>query len=163
MNLHALLDEYRQSHSNPTNKWIHVACVPLIVFSTLALLWQLKLSLLGIDGAAGQWINGATITAVLATLYYATAGLRPLLGMIVFGGLALAAIVSIESSGGPLLLIAGVIFVGAWAVQLYGHEVEGAKPSFFKDLQFLLIGPLFVLDELGFGMEAPKHATPTHG
>lgn len=156
MNLQALLNEYRSSHSNPVNKRIHLVCVPLIVFSTLALLWKLQLSLFGVAGFAGQWINGATLTAALASIYYATAGIRPLVGMSAFAGLIIAVIFAIEISGGPLLTIAAVIFVGSWVVQLYGHEVEGAKPSFFKDLQFLLIGPLFVLDALGFGMNNPQ-------
>ncbi len=38
------------------------------------------------------------------------------------------------------------IFVLAWIGQFYGHKVEGKKPSFFKDLQFLLIGPIWCMD-----------------
>ena len=38
------------------------------------------------------------------------------------------------------------IFVVAWIGQFYGHKVEGKKPSFFKDLQFLLIGPVWCMD-----------------
>src|SRR5450830_354384 len=37
------------------------------------------------------------------------------------------------------------IFVTAWIGQFIGHKIEGKKPSFFDDLRFLLIGPLFVL------------------
>jgi uncharacterized membrane protein YGL010W len=37
------------------------------------------------------------------------------------------------------------VFAIAWLGQFIGHKVEGAKPSFFKDLQFLLIGPLWLL------------------
>jgi uncharacterized membrane protein YGL010W len=37
------------------------------------------------------------------------------------------------------------IFVLAWIGQFIGHHVEGKKPSFFKDLQFLLIGPAWLL------------------
>jgi uncharacterized membrane protein YGL010W len=37
------------------------------------------------------------------------------------------------------------IFVLAWIGQFIGHLIEGKKPSFFDDLRFLLIGPLFVL------------------
>ncbi|MNR62214.1 hypothetical protein D3C85_1841660 [compost metagenome] len=37
------------------------------------------------------------------------------------------------------------IFVLAWIGQFVGHGVEGQKPSFFKDVQFLLIGPLWVV------------------
>ncbi len=38
------------------------------------------------------------------------------------------------------------LFVFAWIGQFYGHKVEGKKPSFFKDLQFLLIGPVWCMD-----------------
>ena len=41
-----------------------------------------------------------------------------------------------------------IIFVVAWIGQFYGHKVEGKKPSFIKDLQFLLIGPLWVVKKL---------------
>ena len=37
------------------------------------------------------------------------------------------------------------IFVGAWIGQFIGHKIEGQKPSFFEDLQFLLIGPAWLL------------------
>ncbi len=162
MQLHDLLQEYRQSHGHPTNKLIHMICVPIIVFSTLALLWKLNFELLGMTGPAAYWINGGTILAAVATLYYASLGTRPLLGMGVIAGLVLALIIAIESAGLPLLAIAGGVFVAAWAVQLYGHKLEGAKPSFFKDLQFLFVGPLFVLDELGFHVEPAPLRQPSH-
>jgi uncharacterized membrane protein YGL010W len=40
------------------------------------------------------------------------------------------------------------LFVIAWIGQFVGHHIEGKKPSFFKDLQFLLIGPAWCLDAL---------------
>ena len=45
----------------------------------------------------------------------------------------------------PLWQICLVIFVVAWIGQFIGHALEGRRPSFFKDLQFLLIGPLWLL------------------
>jgi uncharacterized membrane protein YGL010W len=40
-------------------------------------------------------------------------------------------------------------------VQVWGHKVEGKKPSFVDELVFLLVGPMFVSIELahkvGFG------------
>ena len=36
-------------------------------------------------------------------------------------------------------------FFVAWLFQFIGHRIEGKKPSFFKDLQFLLIGPIWCL------------------
>jgi uncharacterized membrane protein YGL010W len=37
------------------------------------------------------------------------------------------------------------IFVAAWIAQFVGHNIEGKKPSFLEDIQYLWIGPLFVL------------------
>ena len=37
------------------------------------------------------------------------------------------------------------VFVLSWIGQFYGHKIEGKKPSFLKDLQFLLIGPIWLL------------------
>ena len=37
------------------------------------------------------------------------------------------------------------IFILAWIGQFIGHHLEGKKPSFFKDVQFLLIGPIWLL------------------
>ena len=45
----------------------------------------------------------------------------------------------------PLWLTSLTIFVVAWIGQFIGHAIEGRRPSFFKDLQFLLIGPLWLL------------------
>lgn len=39
-----------------------------------------------------------------------------------------------------------VIFVLAWIGQFIGHKIEGKKPSFFQDIFFLLIGPLWVIE-----------------
>lgn len=36
----------------------------------------------------------------------------------------------------------------AWIFQFIGHKVEGKKPSFFEDVQYLWVGPLFVLSRL---------------
>lgn len=37
------------------------------------------------------------------------------------------------------------VFVITWIFQFIGHKIEGKKPSFLKDLQFLLIGPIWLL------------------
>ena len=51
-----------------------------------------------------------------------------------------------------------VVFVLAWIGQFVGHRVEGAKPSFFKDLQFLLIGPLWLLAFIYRRLQLPVEA-----
>jgi len=48
----------------------------------------------------------------------------------------------------PLFLTSLILFIVAWIGQFYGHKLEGKKPSFFKDLQFLLIGPAWVFEKI---------------
>jgi len=52
------------------------------------------------------------------------------------------------------------VFVVAWIGQFYGHKVEGKKPSFFKDLLFLLIGPIWVLKKFAPNLVASRVAKP---
>lgn len=37
------------------------------------------------------------------------------------------------------------VFIITWIFQFIGHKIEGKKPTFLKDLQFLLIGPIWLL------------------
>jgi uncharacterized membrane protein YGL010W len=37
------------------------------------------------------------------------------------------------------------LFAVAWVGQFIGHAIEGARPSFFKDVLFLMIGPLWLI------------------
>ncbi len=141
------LAEYGESHRNMTNKRIHWVCVPLIMFSVLALLWSIPQGPLAAipAGAASPWINWATITALVAGLYYLRLSVPLFLGMAVITVAMLVACHLIALSALPLWAVAVAVFVLAWIGQFIGHEIEGRKPSFFKDLQFLLIGPAWLL------------------
>ena len=61
------------------------------------------------------------------------------------GGLGL---VICHSWQGTLLWPALAGFVLLWIAQFVGHRIEGKRPSFLADLQFLLIGPAWVLASL---------------
>jgi uncharacterized membrane protein YGL010W len=54
----------------------------------------------------------------------------------------------VHAMGERVLSISLGIFIGAWIAQFVGHKVEGRKPSFFEDLQYLWVGPIFVLSKL---------------
>lgn len=158
MTLKHYLTEYGKSHRNPINQRIHFVCVPAILISTLALGWLVSLGLV-VDAPWARWVNLATVGSVLTIPFYLRMGVRALLAMTAFNALAIACILAVEASGLPLWAVAGAVWIAAWAVQLIGHNIEGAKPSFADDLKFLLIGPLFVLDELGVNLhDAPVKA-----
>jgi uncharacterized membrane protein YGL010W len=143
-NLQQLLDEYASSHVNRVNKLIHWLCVPPIVWSVVALLWSLPFpAALQSDAIP---INWATLAVVLAQVYYYRLSVRLGTGILLFNLFLLWLTVVIEASAPwPLWQIALVVFVVAWIGQFIGHVLEGKRPSFFKDLQFLLIGPAWLM------------------
>ena len=147
------LSDYGESHQDETNKTIHWICVPVIFFTIVGLLYSIKLPLYlakGID------LNAAMIMIVLVTIYYASMSKTIWIGMLSFGILCLVICYLAERYlPFPLWVTSLVLFALAWIGQFYGHKVEGKKPSFLKDLQFLLIGPMwlmsFIYKKLGIG------------
>ena len=147
------LIEYGESHQDHTNKTIHWICVPSIFFSIIGLLYGIKLPF----AIAGININVAMIVMTLVTIYYITLSKTLWIGLFLFTVLCLWLCNIIERSGiMPLWLFCIIIFVAAWTGQFYGHKVEGKKPSFLKDIQFLMIGPAwlmsFIYKKLGIGI-----------
>lgn len=141
------LDAYGESHRHPTNKTVHWICVPAILFSVLGLLWLVPVPRFA--EPLGPWANWATLVLALAVIWYVVLSPPLALGMAFIAGLMLAAIQQLEPAlPFPLWMLCVGVFVVAWIGQFIGHEIEGKKPSFFKDLQFLLIGPAWLLADL---------------
>jgi uncharacterized membrane protein YGL010W len=142
----ALLAEYGESHQNQTNKSIHWICVPLIFFSVVGLIAAIPPGIVQeVLGYGNPYANWATVTLILVTAYYVTLSISLTIGMAAFGLLCLYIANFIAGTGAQLWVVCIVVFVVAWIGQFYGHKVEGKKPSFFKDLQFLLIGPAWLM------------------
>lgn len=139
-----LLAEYGESHQNKTNKLIHWICVPSIFFVIIGLLWSIPT-----PAYFEQFnfpVNFGTISLLIALVYYRTLSSSLTLGMIaVAAGITVGNYYLDKLGTPPLWLISTVVFVIAWIFQFIGHGIEGKKPSFIKDLQFLLIGPLWLL------------------
>jgi len=144
----SLLAAYGESHQNPTNKLIHWICVPAIFWSIAALFWAIPNGALVslFPNVNSPFLNWATV-ALLATLFYYFTLSKPLffgMAAVVTGILLLTQWVE-NLQLAPIWQVALVVFIVAWVGQFYGHKVEGKKPSFLKDLQFLLIGPAWLL------------------
>ena len=159
--LQKFLDDYGESHRHPVNQWVHIVCVPAILFSTLGLLWLVPIGRwLGLEGAAAEWINGATLLGLFASAVYLRLSFGVFLMMLAWLALSVLGILAIQNLGWPLFWISLITWVVAWAVQVWGHKVEGKKPSFIEDLVFLLIGPIFVTFEVAhkLGVRVPRPA-----
>ena len=127
-----LLAHYEESHRNPRNERIHFVAIPLIM-----------LSLLGLLSAIHPWVAYAFVLASM--VYYARLSTVFLIAMAALSVLGLGLV---HAMGQHVLTVCVALFVGAWIAQFVGHNIEGKRPSFFEDLQYLWVGPMFVLSKL---------------
>lgn len=134
--LQVLLAKYKESHQHPTNQKIHWVCVPLIFYSLVGLLHAIPVGSISV----------AWVAMGLVWLYYVRLSVKLSLGFLIVAVLCLALAHGLQQWGNKTLIFSSLaIFALAWVGQFYGHKVEGKKPSFLTDVQFLLIGPAWIL------------------
>ncbi|MBW1297460.1 DUF962 domain-containing protein [Aquimarina litoralis] len=141
--------EYAVSHQNKTNILIHFICVPAIYFSIVGLLMSIPNGFLAsIIPGNNQFIeNWAFVVLLFVLFFYVRLSIKMALQILIFSAFCIIANYYI-SLYAPLWMVSLGIFVAAWLGQFYGHKLEGKKPSFLKDLQFLLIGPGWVIQKM---------------
>lgn len=148
-----LFAEYAESHRNSTNKLIHWICVPLIFWTILGFISIIPSKSIGFRYIGEiSYVSFAAIA--LVTVFYTR--LSFLIGLIMFSvmilmeSFAYGINIRFEEKSWMVYL---AVFVITWIFQFVGHKIEGKKPSFLKDLQFLLVGPIwllsFILKKLG--------------
>jgi len=144
-NIHEWNNEYALYHKNKTNKLIHWICIPLIMFSLFGLLSLIKPFTFTFNESIYK-ISILSIFIIGVIFYYLKLSKNLAIGMLLIS-VTFITIIDIISTIeiNKLLLIYILIFIVAWIGQFIGHKIEGKKPAFFKDLQFLLIGPLWLL------------------
>jgi uncharacterized membrane protein YGL010W len=127
-----LLAHYGSSHQNGTNELIHFAAIPAIMLSLCGLMFAIH------PGVAYAFIAASMV-------YYLRLSGVFFVSMVLWSAVILALV---HAMGSSVLISSAIIFVVAWILQFIGHKIEGKKPSFFEDLQYLWVGPLFVLSKL---------------
>lgn len=140
------LAQYAAYHRDARNIATHFVGIPMIVLALAVLLsrasWQV----------AGHDVSAALIMLLSAGFYLR---LDLVLGLIMTGLVWLAVWFGAWAAAQSLPVWAALGFGGfvvGWVFQFVGHHYEGRKPAFVDDLMGLLVGPLFVLAELLFGM-----------
>lgn len=148
--LKSFIDEYSESHQNETNIIIHKFCVPLIMFSILGIFKAFPVPM-----SWPLWLDLSHVVVALGFIYYLTFKNWRVLAVILVQIVPMLLI--LEMLRPRFFLISLLIFILAWIGQFIGHKIEGKKPSFFKDLQFLLIGPIWTanntLSRLGIDLK----------
>ncbi|MFC5873497.1 Uncharacterized membrane protein YGL010W [Chryseobacterium arachidis] len=148
-----LFAEYAESHRNSTNKLIHWICVPLIFWTILGFISLIPSGLIGFR-YIGEISYVSLIAMALVTLFYLRLSFLISIIMLIIMTImeSFAYGINIRFEGNSWMVYLGV-FIITWILQFVGHKIEGKKPSFLKDLQFLLVGPIwllsFILKKLG--------------
>ena len=141
MKLSEYVNEYSDSHQNKTNQLIHKICVPLIIFSLLGIFKALPVPI-----SWPLWLDWSLVLVVMALIYYCLfKNIRVIAALL---ALVLPMLLILEWLRPRFFLLSLAIFIVGWIGQFIGHKIEGKKPSFFKDLLFLLIGPVWTMNSL---------------
>jgi uncharacterized membrane protein YGL010W len=132
-----LINKYGESHTNAINIMIHAIAVPAIYFVTIGLLWSIPVP----EFMQAMKITFAHVLAIPTLYYYfklsgPIGAAMTLLTLAAFGIIKLLIMLQLS-----VWMVSLGLFVVMWVLQFIGHHVEGKKPSFFKDLRYLLIGP----------------------
>lgn len=140
------LSQYAAYHRDRRNILTHFVGIPMIVMAVAVLLARPVFTTWG-DAA----ISPATLVTLATVLYYLRLDLR--LGGVMAALMALclwfAQAMAAQTTATWLVVGIGLFVVG-WVIQFIGHYYEGRKPAFVDDLVGLIIGPLFVVAEVGF-------------
>lgn len=134
--IEALLNEYGESHQNIFNIIIHTFAVPAIYFVSIGLIWSIPTVFL--DSYNITW---AHLVALPVLWYYFKLSGPIGAAMTLLTIFSFLGIQALEAADVSVWKFSLVLFAIMWALQFIGHHVEGKKPSFFKDIQFLLVGP----------------------
>ena len=138
---------YAAYHQDARNKATHFVGVPLIAFSLLIPLGWLRADI------GGFAFTGALVVTAVLLIYYLVLDIALGLAMVVvFGCMLWAADPLSQASLAVGLGWFLVLFVGGWALQLWGHVFEGRKPALADNLFQVFVAPIFLAAEVFFAL-----------
>jgi uncharacterized membrane protein YGL010W len=136
--IESMFADYAEHHRTPGNKAFHRLGIPMIMFSLLGLLARA-----GLDGASPVPLDLGVALIAAAGIFYLVLEWRLAIPMIV-----VSTLFYLGARPLPLALL-WVLFVAGWIFQFIGHSVyEKRQPAFFNNLVHLLVGPLWILNDV---------------
>jgi uncharacterized membrane protein YGL010W len=136
--INELFADYASYHRTAGNKMFHRLGIPSIMLTAIGMLTRV-----GLYQGNGVYVDAAMVLIALATLYYMAVEWRLAIAM-------LAVSVGMYFLGRAMPMWLNVtLFVLGWIFQFVGHSVyEKKNPAFYRNLLHLLIGPLWILNDL---------------
>ncbi|HTV79890.1 MAG TPA: Mpo1-like protein [Steroidobacteraceae bacterium] len=145
--LPALLADYGAYHRDSRNRLTHYFGVPAIIYAILIVPALHAVTL------AGVAISLERLIVIPFVVFYLLLDLQ--LGValaLVFAALCAAAEATTRLGANGCEVVAGVVFILGWALQFFGHHLEGNRPALLTNLFQILVAPIFLTAELAFGL-----------
>lgn len=136
--IEALFADYASFHQTAGNKTFHRLGIPMIMLSLIGMLTQVPLFTAGTVR-----YDLAMLLIAAASAYYFVIEWRLALAMI-----AISIAFYFIGAAIPFWINAALFVVG-WIFQFIGHRVyEHKNPAFFRNFVHLLVGPLWILNDV---------------
>ncbi len=136
--IHASFADYASHHQTKGNKWFHRFGIPMIMLTSIGMLARV-----GLGAVAGVRLDAGMVLIALAAIYYFTLEWRLAIPMLIVS-------IGFYLIGRWLPMSVNVaLFILGWIFQFIGHAVyEHRQPAFFRNVGHLLIGPLWILNDV---------------
>jgi uncharacterized membrane protein YGL010W len=137
------LDRYDRDHTHAVNRLLHWLCIPLIIVGAVGLLWSVPVPALFSE--ASPVLNWGVFFLMASVVYYFIISITLAIGMLPFVVLVAVSVAWLDRFDTPLWLISSAAFCFAGVGQVFGHAFEQRSVPVFRDPNFLMIGPLWLL------------------
>ena len=132
--IQSLFADYAAFHQTKGNKWFHRLGIPMIMLTLIGMLTRVVIL---------EPVDAAMVLIAASTIYYLTLEWRLGVAMLVVS-------IAMYVIGRALPMSINVaLFVLGWIFQFIGHSVyEKKQPAFFRNFVHLLVGPLWILNDV---------------
>ncbi len=140
------LADYGASHRNITHRPVYWLSVPVVVLGTVGLLWALPVPDAFLD--ISPLLNWGSAFLLAAVVYYFIISLPLAFGMLPFIVCVMTFHLWLQiSSYSALKASAGLVLAGVIGLYL-GHYRGGGLRAVLKDIQLMMIAPVWLLSRL---------------
>jgi hypothetical protein len=136
-------EEYGRGRDHPVNRALQWLCIPLIVIGLVGMLWSLPVPQAFTD--ISPLLNWGTAFLMASTVYYFILSFSLALGILPFVAAVVFVVAWLEMLHWPLWSISAALFVAAWTGRWAGCVLEGERAPLWRDLQLVMIGPVWLL------------------
>jgi len=136
------LEQYGRGRAGFASGWLIWICVPVTVIGLTGLIWSLPVPAAFDDSVVLNW---GTLFLMAAVVYYFIVSINLAFGVLPFIVFDVLAVTWLDGLEVPLWSISGVALTLAVSAQLVSEHLRGRPVQVFRDLQYLMLGPLWLL------------------